>query len=64
MIPDQKIAQNHAAPNRPRDLISGLYREIGISAVAAALEATAPKSQYALPSRKDIPVIQRAEVAE
>lgn len=63
MIRDQKFAQTHSAPKSPRDLISGLYREIGISAVAAALEATAPKSN-SLPGRKDMPVILRDEVAE
>jgi hypothetical protein len=29
------------APNEPRDLLARLYREIGISAVAAALEPAA-----------------------
>ena len=29
-----------AAPNEPRDLLARLYREIGISAVAAALESS------------------------
>lgn len=46
--PDAKVASNE-----PRDLLSRLYREIGISAVAAALEpanfhvekATRPVSQ-------------------
>ena len=35
---------------------------IGISAVAAVLEATAPKSQNPVPSRKEIPAILRGEV--
>ena len=43
MTPDQNVAQKSAAPNGSRDLISRLYREIGISAVAAALEAIARK---------------------
>jgi hypothetical protein len=64
MIRDQKFAQNHAAPNGPRNLISGHYREIGISAVAAALEVTAPKWRNPLPGRRDIPVILLSEVAE
>jgi len=53
MTPDQNVAQKSAAPNGPRDLISRLYREIGISAVAAVLEATTRKPQKPLPSRKD-----------
>jgi hypothetical protein len=52
-----------AATNRPRDLISRLYREIGISAVAAALEATARKPQEPSKSRKDIPAILRGDEA-
>lgn len=34
-----------ARQNSPRDLLSRLYREIGISAVAAALESSARKPQ-------------------
>jgi hypothetical protein len=52
-----------AAANRPRDLISKLYREIGISAVAAALEATARKPQKPNQSRKDIPAVLRGDEA-
>ena len=48
MTPDQSVAQKSAAPNGSRDLISRLYREIGISAVAAALEAIARKPQKPL----------------
>ena len=35
------------------------YGQIGISAVAAALEATARKPQKPAPSRKDIPAVLR-----
>ncbi len=59
MNTDQNIPQNAAASNRPADLISRLYREIGISAVAAALEATARKPQKPAPSCKDIPAVLR-----
>jgi len=57
----RKFAQIYAAPNG--DLISGLYRKIGISAVAAALEANAyePQKQSATP--KDIPAVLRGETA-
>ena len=63
MKSDQKFAQSHATRHGSCDLISGLYRKIGISAVAAALEATASKSQNAVPSCKGIPTVLRGEVA-
>jgi hypothetical protein len=63
MTLDQNGAKQFAAPNGHRDLISRLYREIGISAVAAALEATSRKPQKPLPSRKDIPAVLRSEEA-
>jgi len=63
MTSDQKIAQASVAPNGARDLISRLYREIGISAVAAALEATARKPQKPVPNRKDIPAVLRGDEA-
>ena len=63
MTPGQNGAQKSAAQNGPRDLISRLYREIGISAVAAALEATSRKQQKPLPNRKDIPAVLRGEEA-
>jgi hypothetical protein len=63
MTSNQKVAQPSAAQNGTRDLISRLYREIGISAVAAALEATARKPQKPAPSRKDIPAILRGDEA-
>lgn len=59
MNTDQNAPQNAAALNRPSDLLSRLYREIGISAVAAALEATARKPQHSAPSRKDVPAVLR-----
>lgn len=63
MTADQKIAEKSATPNGARDLISRLYREIGISAVAAALEATARKPQKPSPNRKDIPAVLRGDEA-
>jgi len=63
MNTNQNVPQKTAASNRPRDLISRLYREIGISAVAAALEATARKPQKPAPSRKDIPAVLRGDEA-
>jgi len=63
MTPDQNVAQKSAAPNGSRDLISRLYREIGISAVAAALEAIARKPQKPLPSCKDLPAVLRGDEA-
>ncbi len=63
MSTDQNIPQKAAASNRPSDLLSRLYREIGISAVAAALEATARKPQQSAPSRTDIPAVLRDDEA-
>ena len=63
MTSSQKAPQKSTAPSGARDLISRLYREIGISAVAAALEATARKPQKPAPSREDIPAILRDEEA-
>jgi hypothetical protein len=59
MTTDQNAAQKSAVPAGARDLISRLYREIGISAVAAALEATARKPQKPSPNHKDMPAILR-----
>jgi hypothetical protein len=59
----QSAPQNSAAPAGARDLISRLYREIGISAVAAALEATARKPQKPTTARKDIPAVLRDDQA-
>lgn len=63
MSNDQKIADKSATPNGARDLISRLYREIGISAVAAALVPASLKPQKATPSRKDLPAILRDDEA-
>jgi hypothetical protein len=54
----EKVAEKYAASNR--DMILEFYRNIGISAVAAALEATSRKPQGPMPSRKDVPAIQAA----
>jgi hypothetical protein len=63
MTTEQNAAQSAAGSNRPRDLISKLYREIGISAVAAALEAIARKPQKPGQSRKDVPGVLRNDEA-
>jgi hypothetical protein len=60
---DQNIPQKAAALNRPADLLSRLYREIGISAVAAALEATARKPPKPPQSGKDISTLLRDDEA-
>jgi hypothetical protein len=60
MATDQNIPQE-AAANRPRDLLLRLYREIGISAVTAALDATARKPQTPPQSRKDISAVLRGD---
>lgn len=44
-----------------RDLLTRLYREIGISAVAAALHVSAQSPERPRPSVKDIPAILRSE---
>jgi hypothetical protein len=46
-----------------RDLLARLYREIGISAVAAALQIPTPKSETGLESRRDIPAMLRKDLA-
>jgi hypothetical protein len=53
MTASQSAAQNSAATNGSRDLILRLYREIGIQAVAAALEVSARKPQKPMQSRND-----------
>ncbi|MCI0467466.1 MAG: hypothetical protein L0Y57_10755 [Beijerinckiaceae bacterium] len=63
MKTEQNALTTAAASGRPRDLISKLYREIGISAVAAALEATSRKPQKPVQSRRDIPAVLRGEEA-
>jgi hypothetical protein len=58
MATEQDIPQP-AAMSRSDDLVSKLYREIGISALAAALAATAHKPQKSMRNRRDIPVVLR-----
>ncbi|MBO0733784.1 MAG: hypothetical protein J2P49_05590 [Methylocapsa sp.] len=62
MTSEQKGAQSAADGSRPRDLLSRLYREIGISAVAAALEASVRadhREQKSGQTRKDISSVPR-----
>jgi hypothetical protein len=63
MTKEQNAMQSVAAAGRPRDLLSKLYREIGISAVAGALEASARKPQKPNQSRKDIAAVLRSDEA-
>ena len=63
MSTDQNIPQQAAALNRPADLLTMLYREIGISAVAAALEVTARKPPKPPQSDKDISALHRDDEA-
>ena len=44
-----------------RDLLKRLYREIGISAVAAALQIPVREPDRHRPSAKDIPAVLRGE---
>jgi hypothetical protein len=59
---DQRAPQGSAA-NLPRDRLLMFYREIGIPAVAAALEASSCKPQKTKPKRKDIPAVLRNDKA-
>ncbi len=64
MMTEQSVLDpTAAADNPPRDLIAKLYREIGISAVAAALAASARKPQKPNQSQQEIPAILRGEEA-
>jgi len=63
MTKEQNMPQPIAAASRPRDLLSRLYREIGISAVAGALAASSRKPQKPSQNRKDIPAILRGDEA-
>jgi hypothetical protein len=63
MSTDQNLPQKAEAPNRPRDILSRLYREIGIPAVAAVLEATAGEPLNQPQSREDIPSLHMADRA-
>lgn len=62
MSNEQKAPQA-AAPQTPLDLLTRLYREIGISAVAAALEAGFHKAQKPAPKRTDVPAFLRNDEA-
>jgi hypothetical protein len=62
MSGDQKTPPASAASGS-RDLLARLYREIGISAVAAALEAISRKAQNPNQKRKDIPAVLRNDEA-
>ena len=63
---------NIEVPQRPavpatedaRALLSRLYREIGVTAVAVALDVPLRTANYNRPSVQDIPVILRAAVME
>jgi hypothetical protein len=64
MTEQDRSQQTAIRQNGPRDLLSRLYREIGISAVAAALESSARKPQKAEPVRpQEIPAILRDDEA-
>jgi hypothetical protein len=49
----RNVPRKAEAPNRRRDMLSMHYREIGIPAVAAALEATASKPLIPPQSREE-----------
>jgi hypothetical protein len=63
MTKEQIRPQSVTVAGPPRDLLSKLYREIGIAAVAGALEASARKAQKPSQNRKDIPAILRNDEA-
>lgn len=50
-------------PEHARDLLARLYREIGISAVAAALQIPVPKADPEMDQRRDVPPMLRKELA-
>ena len=54
--------QTAQRPNGPRDLLSRLYREIGISAVAAALESNKRPKPEPVENAKN-PAVLREEKA-
>jgi hypothetical protein len=58
---EQNATQSAVGANRPRDLLSKLYREIGIPAVAAALEAGG--QQKPSQGHQDIPPVLRNDEA-
>jgi hypothetical protein len=47
----------------PRDLLARLYREIGISAVAAALQIPTKKTDTGIEQRREIPAMLREDLA-
>jgi hypothetical protein len=51
MTEQMTASQTTTPANGPRDLLSRLYREIGISAVAAALESSARETKKSAPVR-------------
>ena len=62
MNPEDFLQRQIPRPTQDaRDLIARLYREIGISAVAAALQLPAKKAEPYRPALKDIPAILRGE---
>lgn len=64
MIEQDTSPKTPLRSNSPRDLLARLYREIGISAVAAALESSARKPQKAPQIRtSEIPAVLRDDEA-
>lgn len=58
----QHVPEPVRRPERPVDLLSSLYRNIGISAVAGALESSARRPKKPAPIRTvDLPAILRNE---
>lgn len=56
------IAFDHPTGGHPHDLLARLYREIGISAVAAALEVTgAPEAEKKGEKPRDLPAMLLGE---
>jgi hypothetical protein len=62
MSQQSKSEQPAPQPNGPRDLLSKLYREIGISAVVAALEST-KREQAKQIEQSQNPAVLREEKA-
>ncbi len=56
---NKDITQSSASRSGPRDLLSRLYRDIGISAVAAALESRRQKAKPV--ETAENPVVAREE---
>ncbi|ATQ66821.1 MULTISPECIES: hypothetical protein [Methylosinus] len=51
------------ASDRPQDLLARLYREIGLSAVAAALDVMTYSSEPEQPPQAQIPAILEEDLA-